>query len=54
MSDGSDSWEDYESGPFCAHWGTPGDCERTCGECGHRCHGFLCDECDCPEGTDGP
>lgn len=27
MSDGID-WENYDTGPFCRHWGTPGDCDE--------------------------
>lgn len=27
MSD-TDDYGDYESGPFCRHWGTPGDCDE--------------------------
>jgi hypothetical protein len=26
MSD--DEWANYDSGPFCEHWGTPGDCSE--------------------------
>jgi hypothetical protein len=42
---------DYESGPFCVHWGDPGYCERVCLRCGHECkhHWVRCDEkcCSC-------
>lgn len=27
---------DYDSGPFCRHWGDPGDCDELC-SCGHKC-----------------
>lgn len=27
---------DYDSGPFCRHWGDPADCEEVC-VCGHSC-----------------
>ena len=30
-------WADYDSGPFCRHWGDPSDCEEKCGSCGHGC-----------------
>lgn len=47
-------WENYESGPFCRHWGDPSDCDIKCSRCGHRCtqHGaedgdYACLECDC-------
>jgi hypothetical protein len=46
---------DYESGPFCRHWGDPSDCEEKCATCGHRCpeHEFVApgpcmeDNCSC-------
>lgn len=28
MTDDDDRWEDYESGPFCPHWGDPYDCDE--------------------------
>ena len=47
-------WEDYESGPFCRHWGDPSDCDNECATCHHYCyqHGqsegdFACNECEC-------
>lgn len=50
----SDDWSDYETGPFCRHWGDPADCDIPCGECEHRCtqHGATdglsgCLEADC-------
>jgi len=48
VSDGSDEWEDYESGPFCAHWGDF-DCPCVCGHsCGrHDENSGPCEECDC-------
>lgn len=54
MSDEDESWEGYESGPFCRHWGSPSDCDEVC-VCGHKCveHDFAspgeCGECDCKE-----
>lgn len=56
MSDEND-WSDYESGPFCRHWGDPADCDIPCGRCGHRCsqHGggsCIVDECACDEFVD--
>jgi hypothetical protein len=51
----ADEWDDYDSGPFCAHW-QDYDCDKPCGSCGHRCHsleGSCYDEsCDCAECTD--
>jgi hypothetical protein len=56
MTDDIDPWENYESGPFCRHWGDPSDCDEECARCGHRCcrHGaesadFACMEegCEC-------
>jgi hypothetical protein len=50
MSD--EDWSNYETGPFCRHWGDPSDCDRKC-VCGHTCveHDFAepgaCMECDC-------
>lgn len=35
--DNADVWENYESGPFCRHWGDPTDCDETCTTCGHGC-----------------
>lgn len=43
------SWEDYDSGPFCTHWGDF-DCDCVCG---HKCgrHDDIgagsCEECEC-------
>ena len=28
--------EEWDSGPFCQHWGDPSDCEILCA-CGHKC-----------------
>ena len=53
----SDSWEGYESGPFCRHWGDPADCDDLC-VCGHKCCEHAqpdgsfpteCSMCDCSE-----
>lgn len=45
--------EEYESGPFCIHWGDPGDCDSACLRkgCGHRCsnHGTFDDPDSCQE-----
>lgn len=30
-------WSEYESGPFCRHWGEVWDCEIPCLRCGHKC-----------------
>lgn len=53
-----DSWEDYDSGPFCRHWDDT-SCPLVCANCGHRClqhaaeDGFdNCEECDCEHWVD--
>lgn len=43
-------WDEYETGPFCAHWGSP--CDGICFRCKHSCahHGWgfeKCEDCDC-------
>lgn len=42
---------DYESGPYCPHWGEPGYCDEICKDCGHVCgkHLLECvvDGCTC-------
>lgn len=42
-----DDWSDYESGPFCRHYGEPSECEEKCAICGHTCreHGSIADDC---------
>lgn len=40
-----DPWEDYETGPFCRHWGDPSECEKLC-KCGHQCHEHYDSNCD--------
>lgn len=58
MSDPEEDVEEegpeYESGPFCAHWGEPGDCDEPCLRegCKHACrqHGVgecVQDGCEC-------
>jgi len=50
-------WADYESGPFCIHWGEPGSCEDLCEnpECKHMCKDHSCggscdiEGCKCEE-----
>ncbi len=32
-----DPWENYETEPFCRHFGDPHDCEEKCARCGHKC-----------------
>jgi hypothetical protein len=52
MSEADDNdWSDYETGPFCRHWGDPSDCDRECKRCGHKCprHGFGNDNSACME-----
>lgn len=34
----ADPWENYETGPFCRHFGDPSDCDELCERCGHKCH----------------
>jgi hypothetical protein len=51
MADNTETrWADYESGPFCQHWGDPDMCEEMC-VCGHPCHrhsyGDGCEEPGC-------
>lgn len=54
-------WENYESGPYCKHWGDPldcDDCKKMC-KCGHTnfFHDYErypymdtnCQECNCLE-----
>ena len=47
--------DEYDSGPFCRHYGDPSDCDEVCDNCGCRCtrHGFAepgaCMDCDCKE-----
>ena len=47
-------WENYESGPFCRHWGDPADCDAKCANCGHICrvHEFESPG-ECVDGRDG-
>lgn len=42
----AEEWED-DSGPFCAHWSQPWDCEEACFTCGHDCrsHDAVDDSC---------
>ena len=49
-----DSWEDYETGPFCRHYHDPGDCDKPCERCGHSCsaHGAGVEDDD-PCSRDG-
>lgn len=59
MGEDLGDWQDYETGPFCRHWGSLGDCDDTCARCGHTCNlhldGEPCDEpgCECPEWVEG-
>lgn len=36
---------EWQSGPFCQHYGDPGDCDEPC-VCGHTCAKHHDDECD--------
>lgn len=47
-SDDADSGE-YNSGPFCRHWGDPSDCDEKCAACNHECHSHRgeCNVEDC-------
>lgn len=57
-----DDWDNYESGPFCRHWGDPDDCSERCASCGHGCtrHAFEspgeCNEdgCECGAWAERP
>jgi len=40
----ADDWQDYESGPFCRHFGDPTDCDEKCARCGKTCASHD-DEC---------
>lgn len=53
--------QEWDSGPFCRHFGDPSDCAEVCARCGHRCvdhqygdgESFCLDEdCDCPSWED--
>lgn len=52
-----DSWENYESGPYCPHWSDPSGCDELC-KCGHTCmdHGGCaddeCEVCGCERFVD--
>ena len=52
MSDDTD-WAEYESGPYCRHWGDPFDCDIACATCHHPCNKHWwndeCRECECLE-----
>ncbi len=55
-TDDMSNWLDYESGPFCRHWGDPSDCTEVC-VCSHTCtqHDYavpgecMVDGCECKE-----
>lgn len=58
QKDTEDAWEDYETGPFCRHYGDPADCALVCAACGHECwqhpqveretdYRAGCTECSC-------
>ena len=38
-------FDEYESGPFCRHWGDPADCDELCANCHHKCSWHQ-DECN--------
>ena len=48
MNDDSDDrdFTDYDSGPYCRHWGDPSDCEEKCSARGHRCGFHYLDSCN--------
>ena len=64
MTDEETNWENYETGPFCRHWGDPSDCDEICDNCGHACHKHSkwddydspcnVDECGCQNFGDKP
>jgi len=40
------SWDDYESGPYCRHWNDPSSCDERCKNCGELCGNHYYDsEC---------
>lgn len=42
--------QDWQSGPFCQHYGDPSACDEKCA-CGHKCNAHqhdYCIEADCP------
>jgi hypothetical protein len=45
-----DKLDDYESGPYCEHWGDPRYCDKLC-SCSHLCrqHSYYIGYCtvDC-------
>ncbi len=53
--DDDQDWSDYDSGPFCPHWNSPGECDEVCTKCGHGCNdhygdlGCQIEGCDCEE-----
>ncbi len=57
MSEEETNWDDYETGPFCRHWGDPSDCEDLC-MCGHQCSEHPWDDegslCACEEWREPP
>lgn len=58
-----DEQQEWDSGPYCRHWGDPIDCDKIC-VCGHECckHNWYiegCIECEkagrtCVEFKDAP
>ena len=44
MSEDDSEEPDVDSGPFCRHWGDPGDA--------HSAHDDSCRECDCQKYVD--
>lgn len=47
----TDDWADYETGPFCRHFGQLGACDEEC-LCGHTCSKHdnadgTCNDSDC-------
>jgi hypothetical protein len=48
------TWDDYDSGPFCMHWRQPGNCDENCPYCGHACSAhsafYGCEFCECSRG----
>jgi hypothetical protein len=56
-----DSFDDYNTGPFCQHYGTPGECDDVCERCKHICgkhdndsddHECDVEDCSCPSFID--
>ncbi len=44
----NDNGDEFDSGPFCRHWGDPADCDHECANCRHPCcHHYQTDDGEC-------